>query len=116
MKKPIVVDTKLVAACGLYCGACRAYLNEHCPGCVNNDKATWCKIRSCTKTQGMSTCAECREHTNPMACGKFNNIFSKVIGFVFRSNRPACIEQIKTLGLEGHAQRMAELRSQTIKR
>jgi hypothetical protein len=116
MDKPIVADVNLVAACGLYCGACKAYLSGRCPGCAKNDKATWCKVRSCTKAQGFSTCAQCQEHSNPMDCGKYNNIFSKVIGFVLRSNRAACIEQIKSHGLEGHAKTMAESRKQTIRR
>ena len=42
--KEIVADPKLVAYCGLYCGACGAYLRGRCPGCIENYKATWCKV------------------------------------------------------------------------
>lgn len=45
--KNIESDKELIAACGLYCGACRKYLAEKCPGCRLNEKAAWCKIRSC---------------------------------------------------------------------
>ena len=43
----IQVNTDLVAHCGLYCGACKSYLNGKCKGCHENSKAAWCKIRSC---------------------------------------------------------------------
>ena len=41
--KEIVSNPKLVA----YCGACKAYLKECYPGCHENRRATWCKVRSC---------------------------------------------------------------------
>jgi hypothetical protein len=41
---------------------------------------------------------------------------SRVFGLVFKSDRAACITQIKQIGLEGHATAMAEMGSQTIKR
>jgi len=50
-----------------------------------------------------------------MDCGKFNNWISRLIGFVLRSNRAACIQQIKQLGVAGHAENMAQNRRQTIK-
>jgi hypothetical protein len=34
--KAIVADAGLVAYCGLYCGACKAYLKEKYPGCHGN--------------------------------------------------------------------------------
>jgi hypothetical protein len=51
-----------------------------------------------------------------MTCRKFNNFMAKVFQVVFRSDRAACIDQIKQLGLEGHARAMAARGSQTIKR
>ena len=30
-----------IAFCGLYCGACRQYLKEKCPGCRKNEKAKY---------------------------------------------------------------------------
>jgi hypothetical protein len=41
---------------------------------------------------------------------------SRLFGQLFKSDRAACIAQIKQLGLDGHARTMAEMRNQTIKR
>ena len=112
----IVSNPELVAYCGLYCGACRAYRMERCPGCHDNKKATWCKIRTCCTQQGMASCAECREFPDPNGCGKFNNFISRIFAFVFRSNRAACIRQIREIGIQGHADSMSELGRHSIRR
>lgn len=114
--KPIEAKPELVAACGLYCGACRAYLKGRCPGCRENAKATWCKIRSCCQERRIETCAECLEYPDPRGCRKFNNLISKFFALVFRSDRAACIEQIRRLGLAGHAADMATSRRQSVRR
>lgn len=114
--RTIQEDAGLVAYCGLYCGACKAYLKEKCDGCHKNDRASWCKVRSCCIERGNESCAACRKFADPKDCGKFNNVISRMFGFVFRSDRQACIRQIKELGLAGHAKKMAELRMQSIKR
>jgi hypothetical protein len=114
--REIVADTGLVAYCGLYCGACGAYLKERCPGCHKNEKAGWCKIRACCMEKAIASCAQCKEFSDPEDCNKFNNIVSKLFAMVFKSNRPACIEQIKSAGLEGHAKKMAELKKHSLKR
>ncbi len=88
--KALVSDPKLVAHCGLYCGACRAYLKGKCPGCHENEKASWCKVRSCCISNGFATCADCKEFPDPNECKKFNNFISKLFGLIFRSDRPAC--------------------------
>lgn len=62
------------------------------------------------------SCAECIDFPDPRACSKFNNIMSKLFGLVFRSDRAACIAQVRQLGIEGHAKAMAEMKTQTIKR
>jgi hypothetical protein len=113
--KSITTDSGLVAYCGLYCGACQKYLRERCEGCHNNTKAAWCKVRSCNLERHYSSCAECVDYPNAKECKKFNNAFSKVIGFVLRSDRAACIKQIKDLGLEDHAEKMARLGRQSIR-
>jgi hypothetical protein len=112
----IQVNGELVSYCGLYCGACRSYLAEKCHGCHDNSKATWCKVRSCCREKHVKTCAECDEFPDPRTCGKFNNFMSKLFGLVFKSDRAACITQIKQLGLEAHAKTMADMRAHTIKR
>jgi hypothetical protein len=111
----ITADSGLVAYCGLYCGACGKFLRGKCEGCHNNAKATWCKVRSCNIERHTLSCAECVDYPNVKNCGKFNNAISKVIGFVLRSDRAACITQIRNLGVQGHAENMAGLRRQSLK-
>jgi hypothetical protein len=41
---------------------------------------------------------------------------SKMFGLIFKSDRAACIEQIRRLGVAGHAKAMTEAKAQTIKR
>lgn len=109
-------NADLVARCGLYCGACKSFLKAKCPGCRENAKATWCKVRSCCIEKNIATCAGCGDFPDPRACGKFNNAISKVFGLVFRSDRAACIDQIRRLGVAGHARVMAESGRHSIKR
>ena len=52
-------DAAYVAACGLYCGACRKFVKEQCPGCWENKKADWCKIRACNIEHNYKSCADC---------------------------------------------------------
>lgn len=107
--KSITADSGLVAYCGLYCGACGKYLRGRCEGCHHNTKAAWCKVRSCSIERHYSSCADCVEYSDVKECRKFNNAISKVIGFVLRSDRAACVTQIRNLGLQGHAEKMASL-------
>lgn len=113
--KPIVSDAGMVAYCGLYCGACGSHLKGRCPGCHENAKATWCKIRSCCIERAYKSCADCKDFADPMVCGKYNNFISKIFGLLFRSNRAACIAQIRELGVRGHADIMARNGKQTIR-
>jgi len=114
--KAIVSDPSLVAYCGLYCGACGSYLRDRCPGCHENAKATWCKVRSCCIEHAYKSCADCKDFANVQACRKYNNIISKLFGLIFRSNRAACIAQISALGIDGHAEAMAKVGRQSIRR
>lgn len=95
-----------VAACGLYCGACGKFKKETCPGCLGNEKATWCGIRACCLEKGYATCAECTEQAGPRGCAKFNNFMGKVMGVLFNSDRFACIERIREVGPETFAAEM----------
>ena len=112
----IATDTAQIAFCGLYCAACDRYKKEKCPGCLNNTKATWCKIRTCNMEHGYNSCADCTEYANPNDCKKFNNIVSKFFALVFKSNRPACIAMIKEKGYENFAAYMAANNLQSIRR
>ena len=116
MEKQIANDTKMIASCGLYCASCGSHLKGKCPGCAENTKATWCKIRSCCLEHSYKSCADCTQYNNVMDCKKYNNFISKIFGLVFRSNRQACIAMIKEKGYENFAAYMAENKLQTIKR
>lgn len=104
-----------VAACGLYCGACRKYQKGQCPGCRDNEKAGWCKIRQCCREHGYQSCADCSGMPLEQ-CKKFNNFIGKVFVVLFRSDRSACIRRIKEVGYGQYAREMQETNRQTIKR
>lgn len=114
--KEIVADRTRVAYCGLYCGACGSYIKERCPGCHENVKARWCKIRTCCGEHGYASCADCVEFTDPNHCNKFNNLVSKVVGVVLNSNRRGCVLKVRELGLDGFAALMAERKSPSLPR
>jgi len=112
----VTSNPDLVAYCGLYCGACKAYLAGRCPGCRENQKAGWCKVRACCSASGYATCADCTTHVVPSQCAKFNNLISRLFGFVFRSNRAACIGRIDRIGREAFAREMAAARRHSLLR
>jgi hypothetical protein len=114
--KEIVENANLIAYCGLYCGACKAYLKEKCPGCHENSKGSWCKVRSCCIEHGYKSCADCTEFADPRECKKFNNFFSKMFALFLGSDRPACIARINESSYEEFAHFMTEHRLQSIKR
>lgn len=112
--EPIVPDTQSIAACGLYCGACRKFLAGKCPGCKCNEKATWCKIRSCCQENKFNTCAECPHDVKK--CKVFSNWIGKVFAFLFNSDRAACICYIKEHSEQAFAKEMTQRKCQTIRR
>lgn len=114
--KEVQSNPDLVAYCGLYCGACGSYLKDKCLGCHDNEKASWCKIRVCCTDNEYLTCADCNDFENPADCRKFNNWLSKIFGLIFRSDRAACIQQIKDIGIQGHTDKMTEQKRQSIKK
>ncbi|MBN2305078.1 MAG: DUF3795 domain-containing protein [Anaerolineae bacterium] len=109
-------DPTLVAFCGLYCGACPQYKRGKCPGCAENQKAGWCKIRTCCQDNGYATCAACAQFAQVTDCKKFDNVMSRIFGFIFRSDRPANIARIKAVGVEGYADEMARHGRQSLRR
>ncbi len=114
--RKVTASSELVACCGLYCGACGAYLREKCQGCGKSESRSWCKVRACCGEKGISTCAECGEFTDPMLCKKFNSFISRMIGLITRSDRAACIRQIREIGREPFAVKMAELKMHAIRK
>jgi hypothetical protein len=113
--KEIILDKKLIAFCGLYCGACRSYLKGNCSGCKDNVKASWCKVRQCCIENNFQSCADCKT-IEFRECGKYNTFISKVFGIIFNSDRAACIDTIKETGYNEFAIEMANNKRQTIKR
>ena len=65
-------------------------------------------------SNGYNNCAACG--INPHDCKKFNNFFSKLFSFVFRSDREACIRRIKEVGEDEYANEMAEKKIMTIRK
>lgn len=106
----IVVDETLVACCGLYCAACGSHLKGRCPGCRENEKAAWCKVRLCCIEKGIASCAECAACADPKECAKFNNFISRAIGLLLNSSRAACIARIRQIGTKAYASEMAAKR------
>ena len=114
--KQIISDKNLIASCGLYCGACRQYLTEKCSGCRENQKASWCKVRTCCIENNYLSCADCEKVKNANECKKLNNFISKIFAFIFRSDRKACITAIKESGYDMFAEEMASKKIMTIKK
>ena len=50
------------------------------------------------------------------ACGKFNNLMSRIVDFLLRSDRKACIDRIRENGRERYSEEMAQKNKMTIKR
>jgi len=114
IKTNMEADKKNIAACGLYCGACRKFLSGKCPGCIKNEQAEWCKIRRCCIDKGFSTCAECG--CDVRKCRTYSNFIGKVFAVLFKSDRPACIDYIRQHGMEEYAEEMTRRGCQTMKR
>jgi hypothetical protein len=114
--REIIIDEELIALCGLYCAACPRYLQEKCPGCRENRKASWCGVRSCCLERGYRSCADCAEFPDVRECKTFNNFMSRIFGFIFRSDRAACIAAVREKGYNAFARDMAARRAQSIRR
>ncbi|WP_300705076.1 DUF3795 domain-containing protein [uncultured Alistipes sp.] len=94
-----------IAACGLFCGTCRKFVKDSCPGCHANGKATWCGVRTCCIQHGWQSCAQCT--LIPLdECRKFSNFMGKLFGLIFRSDRRGCIERIRKVGENAFAEEM----------
>ena len=110
------MNTQLVSCCGLYCGACKAYLKGKCPGCAENVKASWCKIKKCCEEGAIKSCAECTEFNEVMECKKFNHVIGKIFAIIFGSNRHGSIRYIKQNGYNAFADLMTKNKSMSVKK
>lgn len=106
--KDISIKKELVSYCGLYCGSCGKYQKGKCPGCAENEKASWCKIRTCCIEKRINSCAQCNEYSDVKDCKMFDNFISKMFEFVFKSDRKAGIKMIQKAGYEEFAKYMAK--------
>ena len=111
----IIIDPQLIAFCGLYCASCGSYIKGKCPGCKENIKASWCKVRQCNIENKTLSCADCKI-TELMDCKKYNSFISKTFGFIMNSDRSACIRRIAEIGYSDYAAEMSSKRLQSIKR
>ncbi len=113
--KEIIADPNLIAYCGLYCGACKKYLKGKCPGCKENTKATWCKIKQCCEDNSYKNCADCKT-SGYEKCNYFNNFVAKIFAFIFNSNRGKCIDYISNNSNADFAEYMAKEKKMSFKR
>ncbi len=105
---------ELIAACGLYCGACRKYIAGKCPGCKENEKASWCKIRSCNMKNFTPNCSQCTLTTKG-ECKILNNSIGKVFKLIFRTDRLASLRFISRYGSDAYVDKMAKSNQMAIK-
>ncbi len=76
--KDIIADEKLVAFCGLYCAVhAGRFEKESAPVAGGNEKASWCKIRTCCQENSFQSCAGCVIVDDLHDCGTFNTLISK---------------------------------------
>ncbi len=114
--RTVVEDKNLVAKCGLYCGACPRYLKEKCDGCAANQKASWCSLRTCCMDKEIPSCADCSDFDDVMQCRKYNSLMAKIFGFIFNSDRQACIGRIRETGYDKFVHDMAASSKMTVRR
>ncbi len=105
-----------IAYCGLYCEECKRYKNGKCPGCMQNDRASWCGIRKCCIENSIKSCAECTSFSDPKECKTYNNLIARIIGFVSKTDRSLCIRYIQENGYGSFASFMDGLGSMSMKK
>ena len=112
--KTIAPDNKNIAACGLYCGACRKFLAEKCSD-VNQIKKQL-GVKSAHVAKKTSLILVLNAPHDVRECKLFSNWISKVFAFLFNSDRSACISYIKEQGEQAFAEEMTKRKCQTIRR
>lgn len=104
-----------IAACGLYCGACRKFRQGKVPRLPGQCQSELVQNPQCCHAHHYSSCADCT--LIPLeACKKFYNPIAKIFALVFRSDRPACIRRIREIGYDRYASEMNLSGRQTIRK
>jgi hypothetical protein len=107
---------KLISYCGLFCGACRKYMQKKCPGCDENKKFCWCEARECCMENNYRSCADCKKYRDISDCKKLNNFFSNAVEFILGVDRITCLKRIKEVGHNAFAREMAEKGLQSVRK
>ncbi len=106
-------SVNLIAACGLYCGSCSKFIKGTCPGCKENEKATWCKIRTCNLENHTANCSECTKVVM-QDCKKLNNRIGKIFKWITKTDRIASLQYISNNGPEDYVKKMTTLKQKAI--
>ncbi len=112
----IECSEKLIAYCGLYCGACPRHLKGKCPGCHTTTGSNWCKVKPCNSEHGYNGCFECTKFPNVADCTPFNPMIIRLGEWLSHTSRKACIDRIKEQGQTAFTQYMSEQRWVSIKK
>lgn len=67
-----------IGYCGAYCKKCKAYIDKSCKGCKigyksgeRDIKKAKCKIKLCSYSKNIETCADCNEFNNCLLIKSF---------------------------------------------
>jgi len=115
IKNEAIQNSDLVAYCGLYCGTCKSYRKGKCSGCAKNEKATWCKIRTCNIDNEYANCTKCTL-IDRAECKKLNNPIGKVFEFVFRTDRQKSLQFIQDKGSKAYSYKMWSMGQMSFKK
>lgn len=98
-----------------YCSVYQGYEKGRCPGFAGNEKARWCKVRSCNIERDLTSCSDCDQFSDVSDCKKFNNFISKVFALLWNSDRRKGILYIKSNRSDAFAEKMISLNRVSIK-
>lgn len=98
----------VIGYCGLFCGNCKRFKNGKCIGCLESEKLSWCKIRTCCQGKELAHCARCEEFPDPRKCSVYHSMISRVIEFFSGTDRSVCIACIRDQGEDAFRSMMRE--------
>ncbi len=96
-------NERLIAYCGLYCGACPSFTSGKCDGCRSNSaksavKYRKCPVKPCCAEQEVFTCADCTKYISVKECEKYNPLLLRIALKLEGSDRSKAVEMIKAKG------------------